>query len=125
MSEPERRLILEYVTEATRATLVFRPMTQGFVALQAAPCPLYDASAKACSVYPVRPYNCRRFVCLRPDVTAEPFEADGSNMIDRVTSSRIARRIAEKFQRKAQRWARHAWVTSESSIACAHSSHKP
>jgi len=29
----------------------------------------------ACSVYDVRPLNCRRFGCWRPDVDAEPFES--------------------------------------------------
>ena len=107
MSAPERRLIEAYVEDhQIDRPLTFIGLAGGFFALKAAPCPLYDAEAAACTVYPVRPFNCRRFVCLRPDVKAEAFEADGSNMLDRVKQSRVARRIAEKFQRKAQRWAR-------------------
>lgn len=82
----------------------FRPAGDGFVALKAQPCPLY--AFKGCLVYSVRPYNCRRFGCMRPDVKAEAFEADGSNMMDRVKTSRVARRMAENMQRRAQRWAR-------------------
>lgn len=86
----------------------FRPDAGNFVALKAAPCPLFAFSR--CLVYDVRPYNCRRFGCMRPDVKAEPFEADGGNLIARVKTSRIARRLAERMQRKAQRWAReHGW----------------
>lgn len=99
-------------TEATRLVfhapptikLEFRPVDDQFVAMKAGPCPLYVF--KTCLVYDNRPYNCRRFACMRPDVNAEPFEADGSNLMDRVKTSRVARRMAEQFQRKAQRWAR-------------------
>lgn len=86
----------------------FRPAGGNFVALKAAPCPLY--AFDTCLVYDVRPFNCRRFGCMRPDVISEPFEADGSNMMVRVKTSRIARRLAATMQRKAQRWARsHGW----------------
>lgn len=79
-----------------------------FVALKAGPCPLFVFNG--CLVYHVRPYNCRRFGCMRPDVKAEPFEVNGANMMDRVKTSRVARRIAETMQRRAQRWARkHGW----------------
>lgn len=43
------------------------------VAMQAAPCPFYDAAAKACTVYDQRPTNCRRFLCFRDDFT-KPLE---------------------------------------------------
>lgn len=86
----------------------FRPVDAKFVALKAAPCPLFVF--QTCLVYEVRPFNCRRFSCMRPDIVAEPFEADGGNMMARVKTSRVARRMAEKFQRKAQRWAiKHGW----------------
>lgn len=88
--------------------LQFRPEADGFVAMKAGPCPLFAFSQ--CLVYDVRPYNCRRFGCMRPDVIAEPFEVAGTNMLDRVKTSRIARRMAERMQRKAQLWARrHGW----------------
>lgn len=86
----------------------FRPVDNGMVALKALPCPLF--AFNRCLVYAVRPFNCRRYVCLRPDVKAEPFDGD-RNMMDRVKTSRVARRIAERHQRKAQRWARtHGWT---------------
>ncbi len=84
--------------------LNFRDAGGGFVALQAKPCPLHIFNR--CLVYAVRPYNCRRFGCLRPDVQAEPFEMDGGNLMARVRVSRVARRMAERMQRKAQVWGR-------------------
>lgn len=88
--------------------MFFRPVDARFVALKAAPCPLYAFSR--CLVYDVRPYTCRLFACMRPDVKAEPFEASGANMMDRVKTSRVAARMAELFERKAKRWARrHGW----------------
>lgn len=83
--------------------LKFRPIDELFVALKAAPCPLYVFGS--CLVYEARPYNCRRFVCLRPDPKAEPFELDGGNLMKRVKVSRPARRLAQRIQNKAQGWA--------------------
>lgn len=89
-------------------TLEFRPVEHGMVALKAGPCPLYVFGG--CLVYDKRPYNCRRFVCLRPDVKAEAFEPDGNNMYARTKTSRVALRMARKVQRKAMRWAvKHGW----------------
>lgn len=89
-------------------SMQFRSAGDGFVALKAAPCPLF--AFNGCLVYEVRPYTCRRFACMRPDVKAEKFEPNGDNLFDRVRVSRVARRVAEKFQRKAQVWARkHGW----------------
>lgn len=66
-----------------------------------------------CSVYDIRPYNCRRFMCLRPDPASEPLESDGrgcANLSDRVQDSREALRFYNLNQRKAQRWGRqHGW----------------
>lgn len=91
--------------------LQFRSVDEKYVALKAAPCPLFVF--KGCLVYSSRPYNCRRFGCMRPDVKAEPFDLNGRNLMDRVKTSRIARRMAEQMQRKAQRWAvRHGWSLS-------------
>lgn len=99
--EEQRRLVLVAPREITMA---FRPFGEGFVAMQAGPCPLYVFGG--CLVYEHRPYNCRRYVCLRPDVKTEPFETNGANLTDRVATSRVARRLAVKVQRKAQKWAR-------------------
>lgn len=89
--------------------LEFRPVDKQFVALKAGPCPLFVFNG--CLVYADRPYNCRRFGCMRPDVKAEPFEVSGANMMDRVKTSRVARRMAEQIQRKAQGWAtKYGWM---------------
>lgn len=93
----------------TEIQMQFRKVDEKFVALKAAPCPLYVF--KSCMVYSVRPYNCRRFGCMRPDTKAEPFEASGGNLLDRVKTSRVARRMAQRMQRKAQGWAqKHGWM---------------
>ncbi len=90
----------------------FRKERDGFVALKAQPCPFY--ADHRCTVYEVRPYACRRFGCMRLDVTAEPFEADGGNLRDRVQTSRVAWRLAKKMQRQAQPWARKmGWTDVE------------
>jgi Fe-S-cluster containining protein len=36
-----------------------------WVELVAGPCPFYDREQKACTVYAVRPVNCRRYGCYR------------------------------------------------------------
>jgi Fe-S-cluster containining protein len=95
--------------------LDFRKTQEHFVALHAHPCPLYDAETKACTVYDIRPYNCRRFACLRPHPDREPWLSDplsGAcvNRDDRLRRSRIARRLLRVIQEKAQPWARaHGW----------------
>lgn len=90
-------------------TMHFRPVDDIFVALKAGPCPLY--AFKSCLVYAYRPYNCRRFACMRPDPKSEPFEVSGANLMDRVKTSRVARRLASEIQRKAKRWAdKHGWL---------------
>lgn len=91
----------------------FRPTEDPrFVALKAAPCPLFVFHT--CLVYEHRPYNCRRFACMRPDPKAEPWaftpEGDCANLWDRLRVSRVARRLGTLIQRKAQKWARrHGW----------------
>ncbi len=96
----------------------WRDIDEKFVALKAHPCPFYVF--KTCLVYEVRPFNCRRFGCMRPDPKAEPFEPEPvdlrtaptgcKNANDRLWTSREMRRLAIRMQRKAQRWAlRHGW----------------
>lgn len=91
----------------------FGPVDDRFVAMKAGPCPFFIFNS--CVVYEHRPYNCRRFACMRPDPKAEPwaFTANGdcANLWDRISTSRIARRLGQLIQRKAQRWARsHGWT---------------
>lgn len=88
----------------------FRQVDGNFVALKAKPCPLYVF--QTCLVYEHRPYNCRRFACMRPDPKSEPFDVNGSNVMDRVKTSRVARRLAVRIQAKAMGWAnKHGWNT--------------
>lgn len=92
----------------------------GFVALTANPCPLHVVGVDGrgrCGIYSSRPYNCRRFACMRPDPVSEPWEGDetGSgvgcrNLLDRLATSRVARRMFALIQRRAQKWAiRNGW----------------
>lgn len=92
--------------------VVFRDVNEKFIALKAQPCPLHIFNR--CTVYEVRPYNCRRFGCMRPDPKTEVFELGGplgcKNLSERVEKSRDARRQAIRMQHKAQRWGRkHGW----------------
>lgn len=88
----------------------------------AAPCPMLNKGTDTCTIHEHRPYNCRRFGCLRPDPKAEPFQLAPlspylkygnigcANLRDRLIESRIARRMYELIQRKAQRWAvKYGW----------------
>lgn len=94
--------------------LNFTKMDESFVSLKAGPCPLYDARYQTCTVYEVRPYNCRRFGCMRPDPKTEPWESTSTgecaNREDRITISRSVRRTARDMQETAKVWARaHGW----------------
>lgn len=73
----------------------------------AKPCPFVTADNR-CNAYEVRPYNCRRFACLRPDVAAEPFDERMLPM--RLQALPLAREMYATIQRDAQPWARdHGW----------------
>lgn len=88
-------------------SLQIRAIGEGFISLKAGPCPLYDKNT--CLVYDVRPYNCRRFACMRPDPATEPWAftptGDCANLWDRIRTSRVARRLGTLIQRRAQKWA--------------------
>jgi len=85
----------------SNAVLSFTPHADPrFVRLRAAPCPLYR---EGCTVYPVRPYNCRRFACQRTDYLTQAW--------DQGPQTRQDRRQLVMIQRKAQSWARkHGWT---------------
>ncbi len=92
--------------------LNFRPGLDGFVAMQTGPCPLFVFGG--CLVYHARPYNCRRFACMRPEPKKEKLELSGAigclNLEARLIHSRIARRLYQRIQSKAQAWAQsHGW----------------
>lgn len=76
------------------------------------PCPLL-AEDKTCSVYAVRPYQCRRFMCLRHD-TSEPPIFGGPvgcyNALAAMRTDREALKFYRHNQRRAQVWAvAHGW----------------
>lgn len=101
--------------------LRFEPTDEeNFVQLVAHPCPFLDETSgkPVCSVREIRPYNCRRFACLRPDPSSEPFrmgklpdyvpypDLSVVNLRMRVVQSAKMRKLYALIQRKAQRWGR-------------------
>lgn len=77
-----------------------------FVRLRAKPCPLLVGHT--CSVYAVRPYNCRRWGCFRDDYSQPP---ELVAIPAKALETRSNRRQLVMMQRKGQKWARkHGWV---------------
>lgn len=110
-------VMLAASTLAPDALLLWLPTnTPAFVALQAQPCPLFDATTKQCRIYAFRPYNCRRFACMRPDPATEPLRlhhktGECLNWLIRVKQSRPARRLYQRIQNRAMGWAQsHGWT---------------
>lgn len=125
MTEQEQHAVMAYAQQHLPLRILnkieFRYAAPGFVELTAGPCPFLEGKAD-CSVHPVRPYVCRRFGCLRPDVIAEPlvmaplssFVKYGtigcSNLRERLLQSRVARRTYALLQRRGMQWAlSHGW----------------
>ena len=118
----------EIVRAHTAIPLTFYThLDRRFVYLTGKPCPLLDYETDVrghrgpavCTVHAVRPYNCRRFGCFRPDVRSEPYEPETvdlpllrlgcANLSDRL-ANRGVRRAYALMQRKAARWAlTHGW----------------
>lgn len=112
MTREEQRHLMLHIPEGIKSQ--WREVDEQFVAVKAGPCPFFVFHE--CLVYEHRPYNCRRFACMRPDPKAERFEVNASvllgctNLDVRVATSRVARRLYATIQRKAQRWARkYGW----------------
>jgi hypothetical protein len=113
---PAERAELE---RASDRPMTFADIDGGQVALQPTPgtdtCPLLSDDG-GCTVYAVRPYNCRRWGCFRP-TTDEPFLLSVREMpagdlqpVRLFTDKRVARQMA-RMQRQAQPWAlAHGWV---------------
>lgn len=117
MTHQERLQLMKSIPEGSKIVTHWREINEKFVALKAQPCPFFIF--QGCIVYANRPYNCRRFACMRPDVKAEPFEGDGkNNMMDRFQTSRVARRMLIRIQRKAQGWAhKYGWMDENTTAA--------
>lgn len=122
MTPAERdRLLTRHPALAGR----FAEQSPGFVALLplagTTQCPLLEMTdgLATCTVHDIRPLNCRRFWCGRPDPAIERFEEDIShaavmgckNLTDRVLQSRPFRREMAQRQRAAMRtWGlKHGW----------------
>ncbi len=109
MSIDECRLIIQRRPDDR---LLWRRRADGMMELLAKPCPLAEVDKASghvhCTVYDIRPYNCRRFQCGRHDPKVEPFAV---NPLPLISKDRILRRSYAINQRKAQRWGReHGWT---------------
>lgn len=106
MTLAERRVLEAHAEQALRPLAWrYHPQT-GFTVLNAAPCP-FVTDDNRCGVYDVRPYNCRRFACMRPDPSAEPF--GGAAMDARLRAAETAPAV-DQVQAEAQPWAlAHGW----------------
>lgn len=107
---------------ASTSLTFYRHLDARFVYLKGQPCPLlgWEGKKAVCTVWAVRPYNCRRFGCFRPNPAEEPYEAEPldlsrsrlgcANLSDRLTDRQVRREYV-KMQRHAQRWAnKHGWT---------------
>jgi hypothetical protein len=68
----------------------------------------------SCSIHDARPYQCRRFICGRPDPDTEPFEMGGPlgcrNLSDRLEQGYQFAAFYASNQRRAMVWAKsHGW----------------
>jgi len=85
-----------------------------FTRLSAHPCPLLDGTR--CTVYAVRPFNCRRWGCFRADSTTEAYEPEANmlgcaNLRERLLQSSQVRREYRRLHRQAEAWGRaHGWA---------------
>lgn len=129
MHEQERDAIYEYgekhLTVGQLSKLEWRRSADsGFVDLKGSPCPLLDKSSgkPVCTVHPVRPYNCRRFGCMRPDPSVEPLRMAPhsdvlqfgnigcSNLRLRLVQSTKVVKEYDRLQAKGRNWAtQHGW----------------
>ena len=119
MTPEEQQEILAFISVEKANTLEWtHDETTKFVRLRAHPCPLLLPDNR-CSVYPVRPYNCRRWGCFRADVKTEPLEPDHSflgcaNTRDRWYQNKGVRSQLRRMQRHAQKWGKaHGWKKTD------------
>jgi hypothetical protein len=110
----------EELTRASDRPMTFTVLSEaGKVALQPTPgtdtCPLLSDEG-GCTVYAVRPYNCRRWGCFRP-TTDEPFAMAvrkmpaGDLQPMRLFTDTLVERQMARMRDHAQPWAlAHGWV---------------
>lgn len=109
VSQSERR-VLQDAAERLGLTLQWRAGDRPrFTSLVARPCPFYEASV-GCRVYEERPFNCRRYMCGRDDLS-EPYDANTMHGIPmRVLTSADLRSDYMVQQAEAHKWAdAHGW----------------
>jgi len=85
-----------------------------FTNLVARPCPFFSEDEKACRIHSERPYNCRRFMCGRSDLS-ESYRQGGivSGVPMRVLKSAELHADYAALQRESQAWAEaHGWSAS-------------
>ena len=108
MTEDEAALLYAARDKATRPLQWQDTNDRRFIKLLARPCPFLSAE-KQCTVYDIRPYNCRRFICGRPSGSDEPWEdtPDGrcANVTERQEQSLEFFTHAIDVQSAAQPWA--------------------
>lgn len=108
MSHAERQEIERAVSASTAAVLAWHPHADPRFIRLLTPggCPLLarDGAQTRCTVYAVRPTNCRTHGCFRMDVTTEPVPRTEADRLINVMRSRDYQRQAIQMERKGQRW---------------------
>jgi Fe-S-cluster containining protein len=118
VTKAELRAMIE--AKPTHVTVTYPPESPNFAVIKipnGCPFLVRELDGKAtCGIYDARPVNCRRFMCLRPDVDEEPFEHGGPmgclNLSDRVQDSLHALTFYQANERRAMKaWGlSHGWV---------------
>ncbi len=90
------------------AHLASRPLKWAYNArpsmtqLLTAPCPFVTPENR-CAAYEVRPFSCRRFLCMRDDVNNEAFRDEDAAAIAKRRPETLPQLI--QIQRDGQKWA--------------------
>lgn len=102
MTHQERHLIERRVMRPLQWEADLHP---GFVRLLAHPCPLLEDGS--CSVYDIRPFNCRRFVCGRVgDEKWDGGEKACLNLTDRLVQSLDFQEFYRANEKRHHEWAK-------------------
>jgi len=82
-----------------------------FTNLVARPCPFFSEDEKACRIHDERPYNCRRFMCGRHDLSEAYLKGGAvSGVPVRVLNSTELMNDYARLQNESQTWATaHGW----------------
>ena len=112
MTRQEKKAIIRARPDARE--MAWTPLGNNMFELKAHPCPLLGADG-LCTVYDVRPYNCRRFMCLRGPGESWITGMHGQcvNLEKRLKYSNHALAFYLTNQQAAMPWAdRHGWSRS-------------